>query len=419
MKPIGREGRQVRKHTGRDCKQDREYTKKEDRIMKSVHSLEQLKDEGIEKYNLTPILDLSKEYGIVLEGGGAKGAYQIGIWKALADGGIKIKGVAGTSVGALNGALIVDGDLKKAFKIWHEVSYSKIMDVDEEAIAQFFDGNLKVGEVLGKVWEQIKRGGVDITPLKRLIGEFLDEDKIRNSGKDFNLVTFCITEMKALNLGLEDIPYGELEGFLLASAYLYGFKNEKIYGKRYFDGSIVSRLPLNLLLDKGYTDVIEIHLYRGRTYFKSNLPEGVKVYDIVPRVSLGNMMQFDRKRSNINMIIGYYDALRLLYGLEGNLYYIQPTKDKDWFTDRIKKLGSIKKVELELLLRLPLKSDDKEVFMALLEASAKELEVERYHLYTVHTLYEKVKEAYLDWEQKESKTRRKDLPLFVYECCEL
>ena len=59
-------------------------------------------------------IDLEKEYGIVLEGGGARGAYQIGVWKALREAGMKIKGVAGTSVGALNGALICMDDLGKA-----------------------------------------------------------------------------------------------------------------------------------------------------------------------------------------------------------------------------------------------------------------------------------------------------------------
>ena len=46
-------------------------------------------------------LDLTKEYGIVLEGGGARGSYQIGAWKALREAGIKIRGIAGASVGAV------------------------------------------------------------------------------------------------------------------------------------------------------------------------------------------------------------------------------------------------------------------------------------------------------------------------------
>ncbi|MBQ7895822.1 MAG: patatin-like phospholipase family protein, partial [Oscillospiraceae bacterium] len=51
-------------------------------------------------------LDHTKEYALALEGGGAKGAYQIGVWQALREAGIKIKAVAGTSVGALNGAMM-------------------------------------------------------------------------------------------------------------------------------------------------------------------------------------------------------------------------------------------------------------------------------------------------------------------------
>ena len=42
---------------------------------------------------MKPVLDLEREYGVVLEGGGAKGAYQIGVWKALREAGVKIKGM--------------------------------------------------------------------------------------------------------------------------------------------------------------------------------------------------------------------------------------------------------------------------------------------------------------------------------------
>ena len=54
-------------------------------------------------------------YGLVLGGGGARGSYEIGVWKALKELGIPIIGVAGTSVGALNGAIIVQNEYEKAF----------------------------------------------------------------------------------------------------------------------------------------------------------------------------------------------------------------------------------------------------------------------------------------------------------------
>lgn len=65
---------------------------------------------------MKPVIDLEKEYGLVFDGGGARGAYQIGAWKALEEAGVKIQAVAGTSVGALNGALVCMGDLGKGRK---------------------------------------------------------------------------------------------------------------------------------------------------------------------------------------------------------------------------------------------------------------------------------------------------------------
>ena len=47
-------------------------------------------------------LDTSKIYAIALEGGGARGAYQVGAWRALEEAGIRYNAVSGTSVGAIN-----------------------------------------------------------------------------------------------------------------------------------------------------------------------------------------------------------------------------------------------------------------------------------------------------------------------------
>ena len=89
---------------------------------------------------------------------------------------------------------------------------------------------------------------MDIPPLRNLIHEMVDEEKIRHSGKELCLLTFSVTDMKELDLSLEDIPEGALEDFLLASAYLLGFKNERLQGKRYIDGGVINNVPLNSLL---------------------------------------------------------------------------------------------------------------------------------------------------------------------------
>ncbi|MCM1381075.1 MAG: patatin-like phospholipase family protein [Muribaculaceae bacterium] len=58
--------------------------------------------------------------GLVFGGGGSRGAYQIGMWKAMKDLGIDedINMVSGTSVGALNAVLFALGDYQSAFNIW-------------------------------------------------------------------------------------------------------------------------------------------------------------------------------------------------------------------------------------------------------------------------------------------------------------
>ena len=79
-------------------------------------------------------LDTSKTYAIALEGGGAKGAYQVGAWRALEDAGIRYNAVSGTSVGALNGAMMAMRDLPNAEKLWKDIRFSQVMNVDDETM---------------------------------------------------------------------------------------------------------------------------------------------------------------------------------------------------------------------------------------------------------------------------------------------
>ena len=197
----------------------------------------------------------------MLDGGGARGAYQIGAWKALREAGVKVNAVAGTSVGALNGAFICMDDVEKAEKVWSEITFSKVMDVDDIWMERLFRKENTLTEVLREIWKTLADGGVDVTPLRRLIHENVDEKKIRQSGIEFCLMTFSVSDMKELDLSIEDIPEGMLEDFLLASAYLVGFKNEKLHGKTYIDGGVINNVPMGALVDRGYENIIQIRIY--------------------------------------------------------------------------------------------------------------------------------------------------------------
>ena len=66
---------------------------------------------------------------IVLSGGGSKGAYQIGVWKALRKMKIKYDIVTGTSIGSVNGIMMVQKEYHKAKYLWDNISYDDIFNV--------------------------------------------------------------------------------------------------------------------------------------------------------------------------------------------------------------------------------------------------------------------------------------------------
>jgi hypothetical protein len=71
--------------------------------------------------------------GLVLMGGGAKGAYEIGVWQALWEAGIRqFTCMAGTSVGALNALLVADKEPPDALAVWHEVIRAGVLHVEKD-----------------------------------------------------------------------------------------------------------------------------------------------------------------------------------------------------------------------------------------------------------------------------------------------
>ncbi|MEX5426498.1 patatin-like phospholipase family protein, partial [Acinetobacter radioresistens] len=67
--------------------------------------------------------------GLVLSGGGAKGAYHVGVIKALQELGIQIDMLSGASIGALNGAVLLSADTQKQGLLNLETLWKKLPEV--------------------------------------------------------------------------------------------------------------------------------------------------------------------------------------------------------------------------------------------------------------------------------------------------
>ncbi len=269
--------------------------------------------------------DRGLAYGLVLEGGGAKGSYQIGAWKALRELKINITGVVGTSVGAINGAMMVQQDFNTAYKLWENMTYSCITNVDDAMVEKLRNFDIRPSEfkeIRRQLRKSVHGDGVDIEPLKQLIRQHIDEDKIRKSPMDFGLTTLSLSGIKKLELFKEDIPKGQLHDFILASSYLPIFKTERLHGKLYLDGGFHNKMPINMLLRKGYEDIIVIRIF-GYGREKRVRTKGKNIVTIEPTEDLGGLVDFSRQLAQRNLKLGYYDTLKVFRGLIGRSYYIE------------------------------------------------------------------------------------------------
>ena len=148
-----------------------------------------------------------------LEGGGARGAYQIGAVKALFENGYKFDAIVGTSIGAINGAYIAQGDFDKIYSMWQTMSFKDLFDLDNEVMKRTFDINLDINSIKylsKKLGEALKNKGMDTEKMRQILEEGIDEEKIRNSDILYGLVTMCLSDINGEEKYIDEIPKGKL-----------------------------------------------------------------------------------------------------------------------------------------------------------------------------------------------------------------
>ena len=351
-------------------------------------------------------LDTSKIYAIALEGGGAKGAYQVGVWRALEEAGIRYNAVSGTSVGALNGAMMAMRDLNMAEKLWKDIRFSQVMSVDDTTMKRImnrdFENFTQVKEALRAIRDVILSGGFDTEPLRNLVAEHVDEEKLHASGVEFFLSTFSLTDRKELDVDAKELAPGELQNMLLASAYFPAFKQEKIGGKNYTDGGVYDAVPINALVTRGYKDLIVVRIFGFGIERRVKIPEDVRITTIAPTASLGNMLNFSSENSAHNMVLGYYDAQKVLYGLSGRDYYIDRTMTEEeaysLLLSHTRNPGiSLRELNEEILPALSKKlgceGDYYDLFLALLERMAQASSISPFRIRTDREFYQEILDA--------------------------
>ena len=265
-----------------------------------------------------------KPYGLVLAGGGAKGAYQMGAWKALRELHIPIEAITGVSIGAINGALIAQDDYDRAMELWTNVEVKSGINLPNELKQP--DNLFSFSNLPQILAEMVRNGGVDVTPARKLIGSYVHEDKVRASNIPLGIVTYQISGFKPVEMYLDEIPEGELLDYLMLSARFPGLHNDSPDGERYLDGGIYDNAPVDLLRKRGYNRliVIDISGMKGIGH-KADYANGEFIY-IRPNdvKELGESFEFDKSMVDMRMQMGYLDAMKAFGHYCGKLYYFKP-----------------------------------------------------------------------------------------------
>ena len=257
---------------------------------------------------------------LVLAGGGARGSYQVGVWRALTELGWRPQIITGTSVGSLNGAMFALDLYETARDMWMSIRSQDVMELPEE--------NADLSELHAFLREVVRDGGMDVTPLEEIVERVLDEDALRASPIRFGLVTVEKRGLKPRELTLEDIPAGKVKDYLLASAACFpALRAKQIDGVQFLDGGYRDNMPTALAQKMGAEELVCVDL-EGVGITLPNRT-GLPTTMIRSYWELGDILHFDPDTAKRNIELGYYDTLRAFGRLRGCAYAIAKSGASD------------------------------------------------------------------------------------------
>lgn len=307
---------------------------------------------------------MNNQVGLVLSGGGAKGAYHVGVMQAITELGMPIHQIAGASIGALNGAVLasapnINVGTERLVELWQHLPQQKPIQLDYQAIKV---GLPPIKQTLGYISFLLSAGLSLNNPLviaktlsgcvscenllkddilTKMMAEYLDMQQLQTSLPLY----VSIFEQNYLNGGIDDfieglkdsfktevlgidnqyaefrhiqsLPFEQQKEMILASSALpLLFKAYQNDNKRYTDGGQGGMIksqgntPIQPLIDAGCKHIIVVHLDGQSLWHRYDFPD-VTVIEIRPSIDMGGfakMLDFSENHIEKLIEIGYKDT---------------------------------------------------------------------------------------------------------------
>ena len=261
--------------------------------------------------------------GIALAGGGSKGAYEMGVWQALRELDVAYDLVTGTSIGALNGLMMVQNDYEPCLELWNRVTAEDLMKNGlnlKHDMEYYFENR---DQLLSFAKGYAASKGADISPYIDLLHRYIRPEAFFPSPVDYACVTARFPSLQYTEVRKADMTPDTVWQWALASSACFPvFPVAEIDGQSYIDGGYADNLPISAAFRMGAERVIAVALKQG--VFEKKYTNHPLVTCIEPSRPLGGFMDFEHDIMEKNLALGYTDTMKTMGRYYGRVYAFRP-----------------------------------------------------------------------------------------------
>jgi len=277
--------------------------------------------------------------GLVLGGGGGKGAYELGVWKALTELGINkyINFFSGTSIGAFNAALFAQENIEIAEELWKEVSLEKLIPLNKLEILKKGIGLIIGGKNLNLskkyLSQKAEEGSVSKEGAIELIDKYIDIKKIKSSGKICYATCTELPDFKVKYFNLSEYDENIGRDIIIASSSLpLIYEPTEVNNIKYMDGALCDNLPVQPLYGEGCNIIIVVSLSRENRVNRALYPK-TKIIEIYSKNLNENVingtLNLDEEAKKNRIKEGYLDTMDILLPIIEMTKYIVKVDEEE------------------------------------------------------------------------------------------
>ncbi len=221
----------------------------------------------------------------MLSGGGGRGAYEYGVYKAMVEAGVRFDVISGTSVGAITASFIASGmPLDEIDELWKKM------------------GTFKVIQPRGDIWAFPKwTHFLYLSPLKKFLEEHLDLEAVRRSPIQIRFTAVDVNTGELTIFRNKDVT---LDHLLASSAIPLLFPLIHVDGHAYWDGGAVANTPIGPAIEAGATQIYAVLL---SPVGAKPLPTPTNLWEAITRLNdlrlLGSLKEDIKQAQAINKLI--------------------------------------------------------------------------------------------------------------------